>query len=214
MACCLMFDGIVILLANFVLHHYTYQVYILFSSSAPYPPPLDVHLSDVYTDNITLTWTSVSQSCPSVYYNITSDQCGHCPGVTNSTGITCSNLTVPSTCTLQIQSMACGFIGNSSNPTMVTLKCKHSISHYICNINWVHSTFLQSLMSPDLTWSYHITIMQVRFWSSLLWGSTKRWVKHIVCFIYTHCLDNTIIEKKIIVNCDMENPNDVRFFAK
>ena len=89
-----------------------------------YPPPNDVHLADVRPGQVTFTWTSVSSSCSSVYYNITSD-CGVCPTTINMTTATCSDLqlsTEPVVCTFRVSSVVCDLTGNPSEPVVVTIK--------------------------------------------------------------------------------------------
>ena len=90
-----------------------------------HPPPSDVHLADVRPGQVTFTWTSVSSSCSSLYYNITSD-CGVCPttGTTNMTTATCSDLqlsTQPVVCTFRVSSVVCDLTGNPSEPVVVTI---------------------------------------------------------------------------------------------
>ena len=92
-----------------------------------YPPPNNVHLTDVRPGQVTFTWTSVSSSYCSVNfvnYSITSD-CGVCPTTTNMTTVTCSDLqlsTEPVECTFRVSSVVCDLTGNPSEP----VACSHS----------------------------------------------------------------------------------------
>ena len=92
--------------------------------AAAYSPPNDVRLADADNDSTTFNWNPVSPpSCSaSLHYIITSNGCGECPSITNSTNITCYNLTIPSVCSLSVKSMVCGFEGVASIPLAVTLK--------------------------------------------------------------------------------------------
>ena len=76
-------------------------------------PPVNVTLSHFHDDQLTFAWNSPTQHCPSLYYIITSTNCGKCPGNTTSTSVTCdyplnASLTLDSSiCSLSVQSLIC-----------------------------------------------------------------------------------------------------------
>jgi hypothetical protein len=114
---------------------------ILSNYVEPLPPPNDVRLTDITSEGLVFSWSSVSSNCSAIsyYYNISSDNCGDCPVNTTSTTITCRELQLTSNvqmCQLSVQTIVCDRIGSvHSNPlitmlptgTLVSSKWKSSI---------------------------------------------------------------------------------------
>jgi hypothetical protein len=107
------------------------------SNIDPFPPPTDVHLSDVNVQSgrISFNWTSVDAQCDSISYNITSINCGRCPTTSSNNTVTCSDARFSGqVCTFIVQAVVCGnIVGNLGVPISVIMKGKaipKSISVY------------------------------------------------------------------------------------
>ena len=89
-------------------------------------PPMNLCLEDANSTFLNFSWTSVFPSCPSLYYNVRTTNCGACHSKDNSTIALCENLNV--TADIQVCSIAvqrrCGdnILGNVSDIFQVTLK--------------------------------------------------------------------------------------------
>ena len=90
---------------------------------APFPPPTDVQLVSVMPGELIFSWSPPPQKCPSLTYNIISNDCGTCQNNSAFSNTTCRDFTLPSTCTLTIQSIICGNLASTtgSNPLTATL---------------------------------------------------------------------------------------------
>ena len=65
----------------------------------PFPPPKNVHLTDVKLGMITFSWIPTVLHCSALTYEILSD-CGECPTATSSTLATCTfESSLPRQCT-------------------------------------------------------------------------------------------------------------------
>ena len=103
---------------------YYYNLHCTILATNPYPPPKDVYLSNVGLGNTTFSWTSISHSCSTVNYIITSN-CVGCPSSTNATMVTCSGLQLSTDaimCSFSISSRVCDITGYLSHPVILTLK--------------------------------------------------------------------------------------------
>jgi hypothetical protein len=82
----------------------------------PYPPPDYVQLVGVSPAGLLFSWNQ-TQNCPSLRYNISSENCGQCPNTTDSTSVNCSDFTVSNSvtvCTFAVQAVICGNGGTLS----------------------------------------------------------------------------------------------------
>ena len=93
------------------------------------PPPSNIQLISVSSEQVVFNWTSVESNCSTLHYNIMSN-CGTCPHTIESTAnsVTCfidlsasaGNITL---CAFGVQSVICANIsGNFSTPLNLTLK--------------------------------------------------------------------------------------------
>lgn len=92
-------------------------------SVVPYHPPSNVRLAKVRTEELIFSWKESADRPIDLYYIINSI-CETCPNMAFTTMATCSDLNVSTTlttCAFSIQSAACGTIGSSSLPVVVTL---------------------------------------------------------------------------------------------
>ena len=67
-------------------------------------------LMDVAPSKIIFMWEHVSDNCPGLYYDVTSNNCGMCPPGTETSQINCTDFLIPENgmnCTLSIQTMIC-----------------------------------------------------------------------------------------------------------
>ena len=72
-------------------------------------------------------WSSVSPSFEAIHYLINaSDNCGHCPNITNTTTVTCHGVSLDGElCIFALQTVVCDdIIGNESRKVIVTLRGK------------------------------------------------------------------------------------------
>ena len=94
----------------------------------PYPQPEDVYLAGVSPTGLFFSWNQ-TQNCPSLRYNILSENCGHCLNTTDSTSVNCSGFTISNSitlCTFMVQAVICSnsgapLVGDPSNPVTVNL---------------------------------------------------------------------------------------------
>ena len=99
---------------------------ILSKSIDPPPPPTNVQLVGISSEQLIFNWTAVSSNCSILQYNITSN-CGTCADIiaSSTSSVSCSiNLSVNMMpCSFGIQSVICtNMSGNLSTPLLVTLK--------------------------------------------------------------------------------------------
>ena len=91
---------------------------------APLPPP-NVTLTRFHYNNGQLTFNWSSPTCPAVYYNINSTNCGECPHNTTSDSITCQsvlNSKSSNKCLLSVQSVVCDNLhGAFSQPVISSI---------------------------------------------------------------------------------------------
>ena len=73
----------------------------------------------------TVSWIPFDTNCPSIDYSI-NYPCGTCRVTTETTAI-CSDLQLPSNCTLSIQSVICEHVGAGSTPIRVLLRGTHIV---------------------------------------------------------------------------------------
>ena len=90
----------------------------------PLPSPGKIMLSEVNRNQLTFSWSSASQNCSALHYNINATNCGECSETTTSNNVTCNyNSNLPQICTLTIQTVVCGnIVGTTSKPVAVLLK--------------------------------------------------------------------------------------------
>ena len=97
--------------------------------SDPLPPPTNVQLVDVNSEQLVFNWSSVESNCSTLQYSIESD-CGTCTN-TEMTLATCSvdlSAITYDMCNFAIQSVVCGNVsGILSDPLSITMKgmCDH-----------------------------------------------------------------------------------------
>ena len=97
----------------------------------PYPPLENVYLAGVSPTGLLFSWNQ-TQNCPSLRYNISSENCGQCPNTTDSTSVNCSDFTILNSinlCTFAVQTIICGnsgapLVGNFSDSVTVNLTGK------------------------------------------------------------------------------------------
>ena len=99
----------------------------MFADQNPLPPPDIVQVVDinnyVATQQLVFNWSSsLSGSCPSAHYRITSIGCGNCPISATSNHTICWNADLGHMCSFVVHSVACGVVGDPSNPVTVILK--------------------------------------------------------------------------------------------
>ena len=101
---------------------------LMFGVTDPHPPPESVHLVRVTPDSLLFSWNQ-TQNCPSLSYNIRSENCGICPNSTDGTSANCLDFTISNSVTLcifTVQTIICGnsgapLIGNFSDSVVVNL---------------------------------------------------------------------------------------------
>ena len=76
----------------------------------PFLPPSNLQLIDVTPSELTFMWTPPQQQCPSLTFNITSENCGTCESASIQPTIVCSNFTLGTVCLLRVYSIICGNI--------------------------------------------------------------------------------------------------------
>ena len=97
--------------------------------TGPLPPPNNISLVRVEQGVLTFSWSSYGPECTSVFYGISSN-CGSCPNSTYATSVNCSVLEqllssdIELTCSFSVHSEICGYVGQLSDPVVVTLKGK------------------------------------------------------------------------------------------
>jgi hypothetical protein len=100
----------------------------------PYPPPENIYLAiaSVTPGSLVFSWNR-TLICPSLRYNIQSENCGQCPNTTDSTSVNCSDFIISNSvtiCTFAVQAVICGIsdslplIGNLSDLVTVNLTGK------------------------------------------------------------------------------------------
>ena len=96
-----------------------------FLSAAPYPPPVNVSLTRANSTSLSFSWDPVSPSCSTIFYNISSTNCGLCPQSTSSTSATCSIMeqlsSEATTCSFTLQSVACDNIASANGDTVTAI---------------------------------------------------------------------------------------------
>ena len=90
--------------------------------SEPFPPPTNLELTNVIPGELSFHWTAPSQICPSLRFNIIADNCGICQNNSQFSSTTCTNFTLPSQCTLEVQSVICGSLASSTAIITTNLK--------------------------------------------------------------------------------------------
>ena len=94
--------------------------------SDPLPPPTNVQLFDVNSEQLIFNWSPAESNCSTLQYSIESDCGTFTTAVTTSTQATCSvdlSAIADSMCTFAIRSVVCGNIsGILSDPLSITLK--------------------------------------------------------------------------------------------
>ena len=104
------------------------QILLTTDSTAPLPLLDNITLADVNRSQLTFSWSSSSQDCPAVHYNINATDCGKCSDMTTSNNVTCnynalSASTLPQTCSLRVQTVVCDdIVGTTSEPVTVLVK--------------------------------------------------------------------------------------------
>ena len=93
----------------------------------PFPPPSEVHISNVGPRGITLSWNDLF-NCPALVYLVSStgdhESCPNNPVITNTSSITLPNI-IPNgaQCNFTVQTQVCGMINGSKQvPVSVTFK--------------------------------------------------------------------------------------------
>ena len=86
----------------------------------PFPPPTDVFLTDATPGNLTFSWTSPDLNCPSIRFNLETQNCGLCQNSTSLTSTTCTNFTLPALCTVVIYSVICDNLISRNPSKLVT----------------------------------------------------------------------------------------------
>ena len=120
----------------------------------PLPPPNDVQLTHVTSNQLTFNWSSVQPDCSTLQYNIESN-CGTCrPTILSSSSATCSfELPINSNdvCNFAVRSTICAnsIIGSLSTPVRVTLKRKLTIINAFIMFNDIINCTIKIIIVPD-----------------------------------------------------------------
>ena len=107
----------------------------------PYPPPENIYLASVTPGSLVFSW-NYALNCPSLRYNIRSENCGQCPNTTDSTSesVNCTGFTISNSvnlCTFTVQTAICGIngslplVGNLSDLVTVNLTGKINFNSYL-----------------------------------------------------------------------------------
>ena len=89
---------------------------------ASFPAPINVRLVRATPGEVTFSWSPPPQKCPSLTFNVISNDCGTCQNNSAFSNTTCRDFTLPSTCTLTIQSIICGNLTSTeSSPVIARL---------------------------------------------------------------------------------------------
>ena len=105
----------------------------------PYPPPENIYLANVTPGGLVFSW-NYTLNCPSLRYNIRSENCGQCPNTTDSTSVNCTGFTISNSvnlCTFTVQTAICGIngslplVGNLSDLVTVNLTGKINFNNCI-----------------------------------------------------------------------------------
>ena len=91
----------------------TYIIYIV--HAAPFPPPTNVQLVMAGPGELTFSWSPPQQRCPYLTFNVISNDCGTCQNNSAFSNMTCREFTLPSTCTLTVQSIICGNLSSAES---------------------------------------------------------------------------------------------------
>lgn len=95
--------------------------------TVPFPSPNNISLSMANTGQLTFTWSSSTQNCPALKYNIISSNCGSCSSNTAANSVTCSDVrpgatTLANTCTFIVQTAVCDdILGATSIPLVILI---------------------------------------------------------------------------------------------
>jgi hypothetical protein len=94
----------------------------------PFPPPLNVIISDVAMDElsiqVTFKWSVVVTNtiCPALFYIITSN-CGLCPNSVNAIDttvyVTCTEVLIGELCTFSVRTSVCNSLATEGNATSI-----------------------------------------------------------------------------------------------
>ena len=129
----------------------------------PFPPPNDVHLTDIGPTHLTISWNQSSINCfTQGNYIITSvGNCGVCPNSSEHTvTVTCTNMPIDGqTCTFIVQTKECGsIVGNRSDPLQVTLRGKSCNNHtaYI----YIYKVYILYMQFPTHQYYYPLITHQ------------------------------------------------------
>lgn len=106
-----------------------------FFSLEPFSTPNNIHLARVDPGEMVFSWNQ-TQNCPSIYYNLTSTNCGNCPDTTNENSVVCFNFTTSDSvtiCIFMVQVVICSnsdapIVGNPSNSITVNLTGKQHLA--------------------------------------------------------------------------------------
>ena len=112
---------------------------------APYPTPEDIYLVEVSPAGLLFSWNQ-AQNCPSLRYNIQSENCGRCPNTTDGMSANCSDFSLSNSitlCNFSVETVTCGInskpiVGNLSDPVIMNLtgkiKCHVDLKHlhFVC----------------------------------------------------------------------------------
>ena len=129
----------------------------------PLPPPMNVQLHGITSEQLTFNWTSVDSSCSRrlSHYRAVSD-CGTCPNRVDkmATSATCSiAFTDVVLCSFSIQSVICANLaGNLSPPLNVTLK--GTSVHIAIMIAIIMHAMIAGTSIADYMYSYYVTVPQ------------------------------------------------------
>ena len=89
-------------------------------------------MASVTPGSLVFSW-NFTLNCPSLRYNIQSENCGQCPNTTTGTSVNCSDFTLSNSvnlCTFAVQAIICGnngslpLVGNLSDLVTVNLTGK------------------------------------------------------------------------------------------
>ena len=98
--------------------------FLFYSEPAPPPETLLMHLTNGAKE-LTFSWSQVPFTCPTLYYNITSINCGSCNQSTTLNSVTCTSFTpsISNTlCTFSVQTVICGNLAGEMRILDVNLK--------------------------------------------------------------------------------------------
>ena len=127
----------------------------MYTDSFAQPVEMLIHFVDnVGSKQLTARWSPVALTCPSLYYNILSSNCGSCPTTTTNTTVTCTDVpTNGSTCTFAVQTVVCGdIVGNTS--TLVSVSFSPTRYTYVNGTDIATNQLCSNFGKCNLTISY------------------------------------------------------------